>query len=162
MAMRNQLIKSSTLWLLTLATVLLVVGFQAWSPLAGGVLLDTLWTLEGSRDLLAALTPTEKQIHIWITLLLDVPFPLVYGGLLAGLALRFGGTYGAYLALPALLAIPVDLMENAIQVLALAGYEGGLHLKALLTPLKFLLVYGAILIAIGSSIISVGIKRLRR
>jgi len=45
---------------------------------------------------------------------LDVIYPLAYGSLFAGVALRFFSQYGVYLALPALLAIPVELIEGVI------------------------------------------------
>jgi hypothetical protein len=104
----------------------------------------------------------QKRAHLWITLLLDVPFPLAYGGLFLGLCLRYGGRFSFYLAAPAFLVIPVDLLENAVQFIALLGNEVLLPAKAYLTPAKFLLFYVAALIAIGSLSIRFGLGVLRK
>jgi len=151
-----------TLWILFLTTIALAIGFQLATPLAGGALLDVSSTLAASEDLLQAMSAQQKRAHLWITLLLDVPFPFAYGGLFLGLCLRYGGRYSLYLAAPAYLVIPVDLIENAVQFIALLGNESLLPAKAYLTPAKFLLFYAAALSAIGSLSISLGLGVLRK
>jgi len=150
------LIQTKTLWVLFLATIALAIGFQLATPLAGGALLDTSTTLGASEDLLQLMSAQQKRAHLWITVLLDVPFPFAYGGLFLGLCLRYGGRYSLYLAAPAFLVIPIDLIENTVQFIALLGNESLLPAKAYLTPAKFLLFYVAALIAMGSLSISLG------
>jgi len=154
--------QSRTLWALFAATIVLAIGFQSATPLAGGALLDTSTTLAASEALLQAMSTEQKQAHLWITLLLDVPFPLAYGGLFLGMCLRYTGRFALYLAAPAFLVIPVDLIENAIQALALTGNASLLPAKAYLTPAKFLLLYAAAIIAIGSLGISLVLSGLRK
>ncbi len=74
----------------------------------------------------------------------------IYGSFLAGITLKFFGQAGNLLAIPALVAVPTDLLENVIQLLALKGNEALLPLKAFLTPAKFILVGLAVLIALAA------------
>jgi hypothetical protein len=154
--------QTKTLWLLFLATIALAIGFQLSTPFAGGALLDVSTTLAASEDLLQAMSAPQKRAHLWITVLLDVPFPFAYGGLFLGLCLRYGGRYSLYLAAPAFLVIPVDLIENTVQFIALLGNETLLPAKAYLTPAKFLLVYIAAIVAIGSLSINLGLGVLKK
>ncbi|MEX0965146.1 MAG: hypothetical protein WDZ52_14010 [Pseudohongiellaceae bacterium] len=142
--------QTHTLCLLFAATIALAIGFQIAAPAAGGILLDGIASLAAAQELLQSMSMEQKQAHFWITLLLDMPFPFAYGGLFLGLCLRHGGKYAPGLATPAFLVIPVDLIENAVQLMALAGNEQLLPAKELLTPAKFLLFYLAALIALGS------------
>ena len=141
---------SKTIWILLAATVALAIGFQLATPLTGAALLDSSAALEDSQVLLQAMSAEQKRAHLWITVLLDVPFPFAYGGLFLGLCLRHGGKYALWLAAPAFLVIPVDLIENTVQVIALLGNESLLPTKEVLTPTKFTLVYTAAVIALGS------------
>ncbi|MFT7473022.1 MAG: hypothetical protein ACI8XU_002926 [Kiritimatiellia bacterium] len=154
--------QSKTLWLLLLATIALALGFQLTTPFAGGALLDVSTTFAASEELLQSMSAQQKRAHLWITLLLDVPFPFAYGGLFLGLCLRHGGRFALYFAAPAFLVIPVDLIENAVQAIALLGNETLLPAKAYLTPAKFLLFYAAAIVAIGSLSISLGLGVLRK
>jgi hypothetical protein len=154
--------QTKTLWLLFLATIALAIGFQLSTPSAGGALLDVSTTLAASEDLLQAMSAPQKRAHLWITVLLDIPFPFAYGGLFLGLCLRYGGRYSLYLAAPAFLVIPVDLIENTVQFIALLGNETLLPAKAYLTPAKFLLVYIAAIVAIGSLSINLGLGVLKK
>jgi uncharacterized membrane protein len=79
----------------------------------------------------------------------------VYGGLFAGAALRFFSVAGRWLALAGLLAIPVDLLEGVIQVLALTDTADLVDLKAWVTPLKSALFCVGLLVAV------VGVIRAR-
>ena len=65
----------------------------------------------------------------------DLPTRLRGG--FVGLTLKNFKRAGIWFAMPALLVIPTDLCENLIQLLALTGTEDLLHIKALLTPIKF-------------------------
>ena len=141
---------SKTIWTLFVAAIALTIGFQLATPLAGGALLDVSAALADSEGLLRAMSAEQKRAHIWITVLLDIPFPFAYGGLFAGLCLRHGGKYALGLATPAFFVIPVDLVENTIQVIALLGNESLLGAKEILTPAKYMLVIIAGIIALGS------------
>jgi hypothetical protein len=140
----------------------LAIGFQLTIPLAGGALLDGSSTLAASEELLQAMSAAQKRAHLWITVLLDVPFPFAYGGLFLGLCLRHGGKFALYLAVPAFLVIPVDLLENAVQVIALMGNEAPLPVKVYLTPAKFLLFYSAAIAALGSLSLSLVLFFLKK
>ena len=147
--MINRLKKTSILWFLFLATVFIFVGFRFWIPQLGGTILDSVATVEEASTLLSGMSAAQKNSHFMMTLLLDMIFPFAYGGLFIGLTLRFGGKFGLWLAIPAFLVIPVDLAENTIQLMALTGNDGLLPIKAVLTPLKFVLFPLGGLLALG-------------
>jgi|TARA_B110000090_G_scaffold20367_1_gene20177 hypothetical protein len=54
--------------------------------------------------------------------------------------------------------MPADLVENAVQVVALLRDEALLPAKAYLAPTKFLLFYAAAIVEIGSLSISLGLR----
>jgi len=155
----NMLItRNSVLYLLFFFTVVLMAGFVLWTPSVGGVGLDGISSVAEIESLLAGMSESEKDSHFWMTLLLDMLFPLAYGGLFAGICLKHAGRYARYLVLPALVVIPVDMLENIIQLLALKDNVSFLELKALLTPTKFFLFYVAAAIASASLLISIVTK----
>ena len=131
--------KTSTLTFLFIVFIALVACFIRFTPLAGGLLLDNLGPATESQQLLASMSYAQKTAHFRITLWLDMIFPLAYGGFFVGLTLKHFKQLGMWLAIPAFLVIPTDICENLIQLLALTGAEDLLHIKAILTPIKFML-----------------------
>ncbi len=154
----NGLTKTSTLTLLLLTFMALILGFSIFTEATGGIILDTIGPVSDAQALLASMSEAQKLAHFRLTLWLDMLFPLAYGGLFAGLTLRYFQTYGKWLVLPALLVIPVDITENIIQLLALSGSESLLGVKALLTPTKFILFQ----LSAGLALISVLVAAARR
>jgi hypothetical protein len=144
------LLRSATLWSLLILFIVFTLAFGVFRDGAGGVLLDGLSDPNEILTLLQNMTPAEKSVHFNITLYLDMPYPVIYGGLFALSAFRFGGSW--LLAIPALLVIPVDVVENTIQLLALSGVEDYILLKQWLTPLKFTLFAMAAIIASGAAL----------
>ncbi|MEC8427323.1 MAG: hypothetical protein VXZ35_02775, partial [Pseudomonadota bacterium] len=84
-------------------------------------LLDGISDAEAARTLLAEMTHQQIQGHIWFTSSIDVILPFAAAGFFASVILISFEKYGPYLAALALLAIPLDLSEGAIQVLALTN-----------------------------------------
>ncbi len=123
---------------------------MAWTPSVGGVILDSLASVEDTSALLFSMSAAQKSSHFWMTLLLDYAFPVAYGAFFAGLALQFRGWVGIILAVPAALVFGADVVENTVQLLALQGFDGLLFAKAYLTPAKFFLFNVAALIAVLS------------
>ncbi|PCJ22941.1 MAG: hypothetical protein COA96_12995 [SAR86 cluster bacterium] len=160
--MKKLVTQTLNLWILFVLTAALMAGFAYWSPSIGGTGLDSVGPVSDVQALLASMTSEQKQSHFWMTLLLDMLFPLAYGGLFAGLALKHARRYGVLLAIPAIIVIPVDIVENIIQLLALKGSTGLLTLKSLLTPTKFFLFYTAAVIALGSLIFGMLMKLLKK
>jgi len=148
--------------LLLLANIELAMGFQLATQFVGGTLLNVSAFLTASEELPQSMSAQQKRAHLWTTILQDVPSPFVYGGLFLGLCLRHGGRFALHLAAPAFLVIPVDLVENAVQVIALLGNEALLPAKAYLTPTKFLLFYAASIVTIGNLSISLGLIVLKK
>ncbi|MEZ5549672.1 MAG: hypothetical protein R3E82_02155 [Pseudomonadales bacterium] len=138
------------LWWLFFATLLLTASFVVCSSLWNLTLLDGVSSPVEVRRILAGMSPEQIRAHIWITATLDVAYPLAYGGLFAGAALSGFATCGRYLALPALLAIPVDLLEGVVQVLALTDSGDLIDTKAYITPLKTALFLSGLVIALAA------------
>ena len=104
--------------------------FQLATPSVGWALLNVSASLGASEELLLSMSAQQKQGHLWSTVLQDAPFPFAYGGLFLGLYLRHGGRFAVYLAAPAFIVIPVDLIENAVKVVALLRDEALLPANA--------------------------------
>jgi len=124
------------LWLLFVATVLITFGFPVVTNIWGITLIDGISSPDEVRAVIAQMTDQQRLVHAWTTATLDVAYPLAYGMLFAGAALRFFPKYGFYLAILPFTAIPVDLFEGVVQILALTGNADYLDLKAVVTPLK--------------------------
>jgi hypothetical protein len=160
------LTKTTTLAFLLLTFMALMLGFRIFTEATGGItldtILDTIGPVSDAQALLASMSEAQKLAHFRLTLWLDMLFPLAYGGLFAGLTLRYFQTYGKWLVLPALLVIPVDITENIIQLLALSGSESLLGVKALLTPTKFILFQLSAGLALTSVLVAAARRRWRR
>ncbi len=145
-----------------LAKIALAIEFQLATPSVGWTLLNVSASLAASEELLQSMSAQQKQRHLWSTVLQDAPFPFAYGGLFLGLYLRHGGRFAVYLAAPAFIVIPVDLIENAVKVITLLRDEALLPANAYLTPTYFLLFYAASIVAIGNLSISLSLRVLRK
>ena len=147
--------KPIVLWGLFTTTVLISIGFIFWEPLIGGTALDSVATMETVQSLLLGMSDTQKDSHVLMTIILDMVYPFAYGLLFAGLTLKFAKKIGIWLALPAFVVIPVDIVENIIQLMALTGSGILLPVKEVLTPIKFILFTLSGVIAISSLVFGV-------
>ncbi|MEX1201092.1 MAG: hypothetical protein WEB02_09925 [Methylophaga sp.] len=142
------LTKTSTLWILFVTTLILFFGFRLVANHWGFTFIDSMSSPEELRNVIAGMSAEQKMSHVWATSTLDVAFPISAGLLFAGAALCFFPKYGIYLAIPGFLAIPTDLFEGVIQILALTNTADLLDLKAIVTPLKAALLLSGLAIAI--------------
>jgi hypothetical protein len=149
------LTRAPVLWALFALMILAAAGFQIFGPAVGGAYLDLVSEPGEVRALFASLTPEQKTAHFWVTVIIDTIFPLSFGLLFAGMALRFFGKWGKLASLPAFAVLIFDLTENTVQALALSGVADGLDTKAWLTPVKFGLFWLAAGIAIVAALIGV-------
>ncbi|PHR60745.1 MAG: hypothetical protein COA43_06295 [Robiginitomaculum sp.] len=126
--------------------------FPYAEAVVGGALLDLSMNGESALTRLNEMSQTQKNKHIWATLVLDIAYPLTLSGFMAGITLHYRNrlpqSLHKIMLAPALIALIMDLCENAVQVLALSGHAGLLSLKTILTPLKFSMFALAALIAI--------------
>jgi len=146
--MLNQLKKPLILWILFVATLLLTYCFILIRDHWGLTLLDSITSPGDARGLINSFTPEQITAHVWTTAIVDLAYPLAYGLFFAGSALCFFGRFGVYLAIPAFLVIPVDLVEGVVQVLGLLGTVDLLDWKAILTPAKFVLFFAGMAITV--------------
>lgn len=137
---------------LFMLSALISYCFPYAETMVGGALLDLSMNGESAFTRLNEMSQTQKNNHIWATLVLDIAYPLTLSGFMAGITLRYRnrlpqGLHKAILA-PALIALITDLCENTVQVLALSGHTDLLSLKTILTPLKLSMFALSALIAI--------------
>lgn len=143
-----------------LATGLIFYSFEWVIEGAGAPLLDMIRNGPDAERHLSAMTEAQRARHLFGTLVNDSLYPLAYGGLLAGLAYRFGASRSSLLVIPAVATVVVDFAENGIQALALAGGPNLLAAKTVITPLKFGLFFLAAFIALCLILLALGRKLL--
>lgn len=107
-----------------------------------------------------AMTAEQRRVHAITTATLDVAYPFAYGAFQAGMAYRYLGRWGRWIAPLSLLCIPVDLLEGLAQVLILTGSEGFVGLKTVVTPLKLGLYLPGLAGALAAAAIALR-RRLR-
>lgn len=127
----------------------LTIAFGIWIQTYNlPTILDEISDPDQIRKTVAAMTPEQKSAHWWMTLLLDYAYPLAYGAFFAGIALRYFGLAGIWLAIPAFVLIPADMIENTIQLFILSGDESLIALKTIVTPIKLVAFITAATIAL--------------
>jgi hypothetical protein len=156
-----KLADTRTLWISFVSTLVITATFQIVIAPSDLVLLDPLSDPDQVRLAIAGMSDQQRILHAWITATLDVAYPIAYGALFIGSAVRFFPSRGLLFALPGMICIPIDLIEGVVQVLALVGNVDWTQSKALLTPVKLLLAVTGALITI-SGWLKWSINRLRR
>ena len=148
--MFNLIKKRSTLWILIVLTLMLTFSFSYVAEQYQMSFLDALSDPGEAKALVASFNDEQIRVHTWVTAVLDVLYPLVYGMFFAGVALASFRHFGFFLAIPAFLVIPVDIAEGLVQIYGLRGHIDWLDWKIVLTPLKF----GLFLIALTISVVA--------
>lgn len=144
-ALLDRLAKTPVIVLSGIAMLFVGFGFGVLGPMVGGVLLDELPTAAAAATRIAELTPEQRDMHFWTTVLLDSAYPLAYGAFAIGLLARLGREWRHWTVIPAAVAVVADFLENTVQAMALAGNDTLLFAKDVLTPAKF----GGLLIALA-------------
>ena len=153
--MLNLLARTAMLAVMFVIMMATGYSFSVVETATGGSLLDTMMNSADAAARLAEMTAEQKSVHLRATLVNDTVYPLAYGGLFAGLIWRFAGSLRRWFVVPPVAVIVVDLVENLVQAMALAGNDSLLALKDVLTPAKFgLFLLAAILVlfSLGSAL----------
>ena len=137
--MRDTLKRTKTLWILFVLTIVMTAAFGLVMYVWDFGIIDEMHRANEIQAHIDEMTSTQRRVHIWMTATLDAAYPLAYGGLFVGVALKFFGKLGPWLAFPSIAVIPVDLTEGVIQVLLLSGHMHVVGLKEIVTPLKLIL-----------------------
>ena len=137
--------KTGVLWGLFALFVLETLGFAVIMSVWDFHIIDEMSDPAKIKAHITAMSETQRRTHAVMTATLDVAYPLTYGALFGGLALK---VFRPIFAAPSFLTVPTDLAEGAVQILVLNGDMQFLWLKAYLTPLKLILFITAIIIAI--------------
>ena len=87
--MTDFLKRTSVIWTLFVLMIVIGAGFGVFNKAVGGTFLDMTASAVQAREILAGMTAEQRDVHFWVTVLLDTAYPLAYGGFLAGMALRF-------------------------------------------------------------------------
>lgn len=137
----------------------LTIGFGIWIQQYDLQIIDEISDPDQIRAVVAAMTPEQMSAHWWMTLLLDYFYPLAYGAFFAGLALRYFGGAGIWIAIPAMIVVPADMIENTIQLLILSGDFSLIGVKTVATPIKLVSFIVAALISLGALVFA-GFQRV--
>lgn len=121
-----------TFVLYVLSTMLFLVTMHYWDF----QIIDEMYDANEILAHIALLSSEQKHVHIALTATLDVVYPFVYGAFQAGMAYRYLGKLGRWVALLSIFCIPVDLIEGFSQVMLLLGNESFITLKTIVTPVK--------------------------
>ena len=135
-----RLSENRSLWIAFGATILITIAFLITGSMWGITFLDTISDPSEARLVISSMSPDQRIIHAWITATLDVAYPLAFGALFIGSAYKFYKNSGRFIALPFFVLVPTDLLEGIVQVLALTGTMDLVDAKAVLTPLKTILL----------------------
>lgn len=144
--MLNFLAKPKILWFTFAAVVVLSVGFALVTRHWNFGIIDEMYVAEEIRHHIAAMSAKQRLVHAWMTATLDVAYPFAYGGFFIGVAMRYFGRFGLFLALPSMAVIPIDLLEGLSQIMLLNGQKGFMALKLWMTPIKLILFLAGFLI----------------
>ncbi len=150
------LTRTRTLWILFAVFVVETLAFGIVMAVWDFTIIDEMYDPDKIREHIAAMSEVQRHAHAWMTATLDVAYPLTYGALFTGMALR---AFKPVFAFPALAVIPTDLTEGFIQVQAMLGNESLIWLKAYVTPAKLVLFTVAIIIALASLVTQIRARR---
>ncbi len=156
--MRKFLTDGRTIVWMGLGFLGLTIAFGIWIQRYDLHIIDEISDPDQIRAVVAAMTPEQRSAHWWMTLVLDYFYPLAYGGFFGGLALRYFGAAGIWAAIPAMIVVPADVIENTIQLFILSGDQSLLWVKAYVTPIKLVTFIIAALIAL----VALGLAVYRR
>lgn len=156
--MRKFLTDGRTIVWMGLGFLGLTIAFGIWIQRYDLHIIDEISDPDQIRAVVAAMTPEQRSAHWWMTLVLDYFYPLAYGGFFGGLALRYFGAVGIWAAIPAMIVVPADVIENTIQLFILSGDQSLLWVKAYVTPIKLVTFIIAALIAL----VALGLAVYRR
>lgn len=148
MWLMKKLAETKILWASFAATVVISIAFQVLIVMFGLVLLDSISDPEQARAAVANMSAHQRSIHAWMTVSLDVAYPVAYGALFIGSAYKFFPKIGFWLALPTIVVVPVDLIEGVVQVFALTDVTDWLGAKLILTSLKQVLLLAGMFITV--------------
>lgn len=146
--MASKLTSGKTLWSLFAVFAALSLAMLAWIIHFDLHIIDEIWNPEQVETTLAAQSSAQHRAHFWMTLILDIPYPFVYGPLFAGLVLKYFKGGAKWLSVPAFLTIPTDTIENVSQLYILGGNMAPLGIKAIVTPIKLTSFILAVILAL--------------
>ena len=150
--MKHTLTTARALWVLFILFALQSIAFQTVEAHRDLTLIDRIGDPEQIRQTISSMNAMQRQVHIWTTATLDVLYPLTYGLLFAGLSLS---QFRRFWALPAMIVIPIDLLEGVVQMILLLGNDHWIGLKAILTSTKFVFFALAALIALAALMVGI-------
>jgi len=137
------------LWAAFFIFVALNAGFLIVMKSYGFSIIDEMWRPDQILSHIADMSPEQRRAHAWMTSTLDVAYPLTYAALFGGLTIK-AFPHKAWLALPILICVLVDLVEGVSQVMLLNGHESWVGLKSVVTPVKLILFITGVVTAIAA------------
>ena len=133
------LAQTKTLWITFWLTIALTLCFGVVMYFGQFGIIDEMYVAKYIQAHIDAMSPYQRSVHAWMTGTIDVAYPFAYGAFFIGVAVKYFGRFGLWLALPSFLVIPVDLTEGFAQIMLLTGHENFMGLKQIATQTKIVL-----------------------
>ena len=130
------------------AYVLLTLAFGVVMWIWDFQVIDEIFLRQDIINAVVAMDDTQRQVHAVTTATLDVAYPFAYGAFQAGMAYRYLGRWGRWIAPLSLICIPVDLVEGFAQVMILSDQMRYVTLKTVATPIKLALYVPGLIAAL--------------
>lgn len=143
------------LWFSFVAYAVLTLSFGIVMQVWDFVIIDEMFDQAQIRAHIEAMTLEQRSVHALLTSTVDVAYPFAYATFQAGMAYRYLGRWGRWIALLSIVCVPVDLLEGFAQVMLLQGNEPYMALKLIATPVKLALFipgFLGALIAVGFAV----------
>ncbi len=150
--------RTRSIWVSFTITLILTLGFGLAMHVWQFLLIDEMYDADRISIHIDGMTATQKTVHIWLTSTLDVAYPFAYASFFIGLTIRVFPKYSAWLVIPSVLVVPVDLTEGFSQIMLLSGHSEMMQLKVLMTPLKLALFICGLIVAIVALAHTVRVK----
>lgn len=151
--------QTPVLWFFGILYLVTTIAFAVVMNIWEFHLIDEMFVKEDILAHVESMSAEQRRVHAITTLTLDVVYPFAYGVFQAGMAYRFLGHWGKWIAPLSLFCMPVDLIEGFSQVMILNGSLEFVELKSMVTPLKLVLFIPGLIGAIVA--LGIAIKRTR-
>ncbi len=150
----TSLSQTKALWVSFSLTLILTLIFGVVMYIGEFRIIDEMYSSEDIRRHIANMTPEQRSMHAWLTGTVDVIYPFTYGAFFIGIAMKYFGRFGFWLALPTLVLIMADLTEGFSQIMLLTGDERYMGLKTIATPTKLILYISELCVTVIGLVIA--------
>ena len=153
------LTRTPILWISGVLYLIMTLAFAIIMKVWDFQVIDEMFIKADILAHIEAMSAEQQRVHAMTTATLDVAYPFAYGIFQAGMAYRYLGSWGKWIAPLSLICIPFDLTEGFSQVMLLTGSLQYVELKTVVTPIKLALFTLGLVAAVVALAIAFKSKR---